>query len=200
MLPIAIDTLSTTSFRREENSNYFTINPKLVKAKDTLHRPFIPSDSLTLELLRKGLGIPVIKTRQPLPNSQWDTLWTPDPTPLYKALLHYSDNLVAESLLLMVGQQVNDTLASAETISRLQEQWASWLPDPLEWVDGSGFPVTIWLPQKFNCGIAANIFHCWVARHSAVFSVGRGSGDVKSLPLARGHASVCQNRYTTPQP
>ena len=138
MLPIAIDTLSTTSFRREENSNYFTINPKLVKAKDTLHRPFIPSDSLTLELLRKGLGIPVIKTRQPLPNSQWDTLWTPDPTPLYKALLHYSDNLVAESLLLMVGQQVNDTLASAETISRLQEQWASWLPDPLEWVDGSG--------------------------------------------------------------
>ena len=62
MLPIAIDTLATTSFRREENRNHFTINPKLVKAKDTLYRPFIPSDSLTLDLLRKGLGIPVIQS------------------------------------------------------------------------------------------------------------------------------------------
>ena len=138
LLPIVIDTLATTSFRREENRNNFTINPKLVKPKDTLYRPFIPSDSLTIDLLKKGLGIPVSKAKQSLSNSQWDTLWTPDPKPLYKALLHHSDNLVAESLLLMVGQYANDTLATAPTISRLHEQWAKWLPDSLEWVDGSG--------------------------------------------------------------
>lgn len=138
LLPMALDTLTTKAFFRDENRNHFTVNPNLVKPNDTLYRPFIPNDSLTLELLRKGLEIPVTKAQQPLTNSQWDTLWTPDPTPLYKALLHHSDNLVAESLLLMVGQQANDTLASAETISRLQEQWSPWLPDPLEWVDGSG--------------------------------------------------------------
>ena len=138
LLPITIDTLANASFRREENRNYFTVNLNLVKPNDTLYRPFIPNDSLTLELLRKGLEIPVTKAQQLLPNSQWDTLWTPDPTPLYKALLHHSDNLVAESLLLMVGQQENDTLASGATITRIQEQWKTWLPDPLEWVDGSG--------------------------------------------------------------
>ena len=138
MLPIAIDTLATNSFRREENLNHFTVNPKLVNPKDTLYRPFIPSDSLTLELLRKGLGIPVSKAHQPLSDSQWDTLWTSDFRPMYKALLHHSDNLVAESLLLMVGQHENDTLATGATITRLQEQWSTWLPNPLEWVDGSG--------------------------------------------------------------
>ena len=84
------------------------------------------------------MGIPVSKAQQYLSNSQLDTLWTSDFTPLYKALLHQSDNLVAESLLLMVGQHANDTLATAPTIARLQEKWAKWLPDPLEWVDGSG--------------------------------------------------------------
>ena len=138
MLPIAIDTLATTSFRREENRNNFTVNPNLVKPNDTLYRPFIPNNSLTLELLEKGLEIPVNVAQQPLPNSQLDTLWTSDSTPIYKALLHHSDNLVAESLLLMVGQQENDTLASGATITRIQEQWKTWLPDPLEWVDGSG--------------------------------------------------------------
>ena len=138
MLPIGIDTLATTSFRREENRNYFTVNPKLVNPKDTLYRPFIPSDSLTLDLLRKGLGIPVSKAQQSLSNSKLDTLWTSDLVPLYKALLHQSDNLIAESLLLMIGQQENDTLASGATITRIQEQWKTWLPDPLEWVDGSG--------------------------------------------------------------
>ena len=138
MLPMVLDTLTTKAFLRDENRNHFRVNPNLVKPMDTLYRPFIPNDSLTLELLEKGLEIRVTKAQQPLPNSQWDTLWTLDSTPLYKALLHQSDNLIAESLLLMVGQQANDTLASAQTISRLQEQWSPWLPDPLEWVDGSG--------------------------------------------------------------
>ena len=65
MLPITIDTLANASFRRDENRNHFTVNPNLVKPNDTLYRPFIPSDSLTLDLLRKELGIPVSKTQQP---------------------------------------------------------------------------------------------------------------------------------------
>ena len=138
LLPVAIDTLANKSFRREANRNHFRVNPKLVNLRDTLYRPFIPSDSLTLDLLRKGLGIPVSKAQQSLSNSKLDTLWTSDLVPLYKALLHQSDNLIAESLLLMIGQQENDTLASGATITRIQEQWKTWLPDPLEWVDGSG--------------------------------------------------------------
>ena len=187
MLPIAIDTLATTSFRREENRNHFTVNPKLVNPKDTLYRPFIPSDSLTLDLLRKELGIPVSKAQQPLPNSQWDTLWTSDSTPIYKALLHHSDNLVAESLLLMVGQQENDTLTSGATISRIQEQWKTWLPDPLEWVDGSGI-------SRYNMVTPRSLIAVLQRIYSTVglqgiqeyFPLGGAQGTLKSYRLPEG--------------
>jgi D-alanyl-D-alanine carboxypeptidase/D-alanyl-D-alanine-endopeptidase (penicillin-binding protein 4) len=137
-LPIRLDSLNDNVFQREKNNNSFTVNPQLVKPNDTLYRPFIPDASLTVDLLSKGLELPVQYASAPIATSQWDTLWTQDPTPLYKALLHDSDNLVAEALLLMVGQQQNDTLSSDATIHRLEEQWAAWLPDALEWVDGSG--------------------------------------------------------------
>lgn len=187
LLPVTIDTLATKSFRREENRNHFTVNPKLVNPKDTLYRPFIPSDNLTLDLLRKGLGIPVSKAQQTLPNSQWDTLWTSDPTPLYKALLHHSDNLVAESLLLMVGQQENDTLATAATIARLQQQWASWLPDPLEWVDGSGI-------SRYNMITPRSLLAVLQRIHSTIglqgiqqyFPLGGAQGTLKAYRLPEG--------------
>ncbi len=194
LLPISVDTLATTAFRRAENSNNFTVNPQLVKPNDTLYRPFIPNDRLTLALLEKGLGIPVNKAEQPLSNSQWDTLWTPDPTPLYKALLHHSDNLVAESLLLMVGQQENDTLATAPTIASLQQQWASWLPDPLEGVDGSGVSRYNMVTPRSLLAVLQQIYTTiGLEGHPTVFSLRRGSRDFKSLPLAGRDAGVCQN-------
>ena len=187
LLPIAIDTLATTPFRREENRNHFTVNPKLVKSKDTLYRPFIPNESLTLDLLKKELGIPVNKAQQPLFNSQWDTLWTPDPKPLYKALLHHSDNLVAESLLLMVGQQENDTLATAATITRLQKKWSLWLPDPLEWVDGSGI-------SRYNMVTPRSLLAVLQQIYSTIglqgimqyFPVGGAEGTLKAYRLPEG--------------
>lgn len=187
LLPVSIDTLATTAFRREENRNLFTVNPQLVTPNDTLYRPFIPNERLTLDLLEKGLEIPVTKAQQALPNSQWDTLWTSDPTPLYKALLHHSDNLVAESLLLMVGQQANDTLATAATITRLQEQWAPWLPDPLEWVDGSGI-------SRYNMVTPRSLLAVLQRIHSTIglqgiqqyFPLGGAQGTLKAYRLPEG--------------
>ena len=187
LLPILIDTLATTSFLREENHNHFSVNPKLIKSKDTLYRPFIPSDSLTIDLLRKGLGIPVSKAKQSLSNSQLDTLWTSDLAPLYKALLHQSDNLIAESLLIMVGQHTNDTLATAPTISRLQGQWAKWLPDPLEWVDGSGV-------SRYNMVTPRSLLAVLQRIHSTIgfqgiqqyFPLGGAQGTLKAYRLPEG--------------
>ena len=187
LLPVAIDTLATTSFRREENRNHFTINPKLVRSKDTIYRPFIPSDSLTIDLLKKELGIPVSKAQQSLSNSQWDTLWTSDPTPLYKALLHQSDNLIAESLLITVGQQANDTLATAPTITRLQKEWAKWLPDPLEWVDGSGISRYNMVTPRSLIAVLQRIYSTiGLQGIQQYFPLGGAQGTLKAYSLPEG--------------
>ena len=187
LLPILIDTLATISFRREENQNHFTINPKLVRSKDTMYRPFIPSDSLTIDLLKKELGIPVSKAQQSLTNSQWDTLWTSDPTPLYKALLHQSDNLIAESLLITVGQQANDTLATAPTITRLQKEWAKWLPDPLEWVDGSGVSRYNMVTPRSLLAVLQQIYKTIGPEGiQAYFPLGGSQGTLRAYSLPEG--------------
>ena len=38
----------------------------------------------------------------------------------------------------MISQQNLDTMQSDKAIALLLEQWNAWLPDPVEWVDGSG--------------------------------------------------------------
>ena len=57
---------------------------------------------------------------------------------LYKALLQDSDNGIAEALLAMISQSHFEKMDIQKTIDTLQNQWSTWLPDPLEWVDGSG--------------------------------------------------------------
>ena len=57
---------------------------------------------------------------------------------LYKALLQDSDNGVAEALLNMISQKTFEEMNVQKTIDTLKFQWKNWLPDPIEWVDGSG--------------------------------------------------------------
>ena len=60
------------------------------------------------------------------------------PDNLYRALLWDSDNLIAESLLLMSGKELNDEFSTLKTIKIFQNKWDDWLPDPIFWFDGSG--------------------------------------------------------------
>ncbi len=61
---------------------------------------------------------------------------------LYKWMLQPSDNLFAESLLLMASGVQHDTISIEKglELAEIQRQLESgqWLPDELEWVDGSG--------------------------------------------------------------
>ena len=53
-------------------------------------------------------------------------------------MLQNSDNGIAEALLNMISLQNFNTMHPEKAIVLLLEQWNSWLPDPIEWVDGSG--------------------------------------------------------------
>ena len=125
------------NFERQRTENQFRYNPKNWKFRDTIYRPFIPSDSLFIKLLSEATNTKVsfAKGNDSL---DWKALHTGNEKLLYKGLLHDSDNGIAEALLLMIANQQKGVFKTEVAIDSLIDKWKPWLPDKLEWVDGSG--------------------------------------------------------------
>ena len=130
------DSINNNLFR-EKDSNLFYSNVGNWKTKDTLYRPFITSDSLFVKILSQVTmnQIEIVKGEDSL---TWQTLYTGNDEKLYKGLLHDSDNGIAESLLLMISNSFNGAFDTQTAIDSLSNNWEVFLPDALEWVDGSG--------------------------------------------------------------
>ena len=141
-IPDSFETLLTQdtlakNFERERFKNRFHYNPKKWNVSDTLYRPFITSDNIFVGLLKDHLNLPVHLSNDSK-SYKWKSLYTHQEELLYKALLQESDNGVAEALLAMISQKSFDEMDIKRTIDALKSEWEEWLPDPLEWVDGSG--------------------------------------------------------------
>ena len=104
---------------------------------DTLYIPFTPSDSLFVQLAQDGIATPIyIESKQEIPLEGNKTLTTTKTT-LYKALLHDSDNLVAESLVLMLSGTAQWELNTQKGLEMLYQQNKT-LKSQFQQVDGSG--------------------------------------------------------------
>ena len=128
---------SIRNFERQRFDNQFLFNPKNWKSKDTIYHPFIPSDSLFVKLLNEATNSKVYfaKGKDSL---EWKTLYTGNEELLFKGLLHDSDNGIAEALLLMIANKQKGVFKSKVAIDSLTDSWESWIPDKIQWVDGSG--------------------------------------------------------------
>jgi len=133
---MALDTLGQ-NLNRKRSKNLFYLNPQKLIEGDTLYHPFITSDSLFVQLLRKRTQGTVQLTEDSQPPN-WNIHYSHQKALLYKALLQDSDNGVAEALLNMISQKTFEEMNVQKTIDTLKFQWKNWLPDPIEWVDGSG--------------------------------------------------------------
>jgi len=131
------DSLAPT-FKRELHQNSFLYAPQRWKENDTLYRPFITSDSLFVKILSKAIQWPVSLAQKENNAQPWQSLYTRQENQLYQGLLKDSDNGIAEALLLMIAQKNMGHMHTQKAIDFIKSQWASWLPDPIEWVDGSG--------------------------------------------------------------
>ena len=141
-IPDSFETLLTQdtlakNLERERFKNRFHYNPKKWNVSDTLYRPFITSDNIFVGLLKDHLNLPVHLSNES-ENLEWKPLYTIQEELLYRALLQESDNGVAEALLTMISQKRFDEMDIERTIDTLKSEWEEWLPDPLEWADGSG--------------------------------------------------------------
>ena len=107
-----------------------------VKA-DTLSLPFTPSDSLFVQLVQDAISTPIYRgSKQDVSLDGYKTLTTTK-TLLYKALLHDSDNLVAESLVLMLCGTSQWELNTQQGLLLLYQQNKTLKPQ-FQQVDGSG--------------------------------------------------------------
>jgi len=141
-IPDSFETLLTRdtlakNLKRERFKNRFHYNPKKWNLGDTLYRPFITSDNIFVRLLKDYLNRPVHLSNDSK-SYKWKLLYTHQEELLYKALLQDSDNGIAEALLAMISQKKFEEMNIERTIDTLKVQWKEWLPDQLEWVDGSG--------------------------------------------------------------
>ena len=127
-----------SNLTRDRFTNTFKYNLNNWKINDTLYRPFRTSDSLFVKLLSKELGINVEIGNNNDDKLKWNQLFTQNEKDLYKGLLQDSDNGIAESLLLMISKKQKNVFNTKTAIEVFNERWKNWLPDRLEWVDGSG--------------------------------------------------------------
>ena len=127
-----------SNLTRDRFTNTFKYNLNNWKINDTLYRPFRTSDSLFVKLLSKELGINVEIGNNNNDKLKWNQFFTQNEKNLYKGLLQDSDNGIAESLLLMISKKQKNVFNTKTAIEVFNERWKNWLPDRLEWVDGSG--------------------------------------------------------------
>ena len=104
---------------------------------DTIYLPFTPSDSLFIQLLQDEIATPIYaETKQNFFLVDYKTLFTRK-TSIYKALLHDSNNLVAESLVLMISGMSQWELNTQQGLVMLSQQNKA-LKRHFQQVDGSG--------------------------------------------------------------
>lgn len=130
------DKLLNNSIIRNETNNTFIINPIKPFQKDTIYIPFKTSEKLTVDLLNYRLNSDVRYDSND--NEAYKTLYSKDFNKIYQSILKDSDNLIAESLLIMIGKKLNDSFLTSDVIDKFKKDWSSWIPDPLLWYDGSG--------------------------------------------------------------
>lgn len=125
---------------RLEDRNIFTFGQRALQV-NTLDRRIAFRYNLPLltELLRDTFHRSIDYNLVPLPaDTLLQQLNAPMPDTLLQLFMQDSDNYLAEQLLLMCSSKRYGKLNTQQTISYVNDTLLTYLPQPLDWVDGSG--------------------------------------------------------------
>jgi len=122
---------------RAEFENDFIVryNKASMDKEDAI--PFIYSDQLFVNLLSDTLDKKIVLIKE-IPDCDNELLYSVPTDSVSKHMLIESDNFLAEHLLLMISNQLGDTLSSEKTVHFMMENNLKELEDEIYWVDGSG--------------------------------------------------------------
>jgi D-alanyl-D-alanine carboxypeptidase/D-alanyl-D-alanine-endopeptidase (penicillin-binding protein 4) len=145
----------------EKNNYIFRTNDHVYKLsrfqKDSIYVPFIPSDSLIIQTLSNIFNCLIYnETKRTDIHFNYKTLNT-SVEKVYKAIIQDSDNLIAESLMLMLSgteQWQLDTALGIDIIHRQNKM----MFENIEQVDGSGLSRNNLLTHKILIKVLKNIY------------------------------------------
>ena len=161
-----------------------------------MYIPFVTSDSLFTQLLQDRIQRTVKLMEQTNSLYKWNVLYSYKEALLYKALLQDSDNGVAESILNMISQATFDEMNVKKTIDTLKLQWGQWLPDPIEWVDGSGVSRYNMLTPRTLIAVLKKIYQeIGLETIKNYFPKSATSGTLKNYPIQETYAKTGTLRH-----
>lgn len=132
---------SSSSFRRDHLDNKFSyyVTSEARNKRFETDIPFITSADFAAKLLSEELQKDVTVIKKPnYFNQEPKKLLTAAADSIYSQMMKISDNFLAEQLLLLVSDQLENKLSTADAIAYTKENLLADLPDEPIWVDGSG--------------------------------------------------------------
>jgi serine-type D-Ala-D-Ala carboxypeptidase/endopeptidase (penicillin-binding protein 4) len=124
--------------QRDIGANLFSYPAgKTIKPNYVQDIPFKTGVEVTIALLTDTLKKEVTFINKPLDKTAKIFYSLPSDT-LYRRMLHVSDNMIAEQLMLVNSNALNGTLNIENAIDSVIKKHLSDLPDAPKWVDGSG--------------------------------------------------------------
>ena len=140
-------TINSETLEKLKGTNQFRV-PKKLQKNDTLRIPFETSEELSIRIIEEEIGR-TIKIIPPGPKASHIIKSTASDS-LYKQMMHTSDNLIAEQLLIMISEKISDTMSTEIAIDYAKNNFFKGLPDEFQWVDGSGL-------SRYNMNTPANL-------------------------------------------
>ena len=110
---------------------------KEIKANYEQYVPFKTGVEVTIALLTDLLKKEVVIINKSLEKTA-KTFYSLPADTLYKRMLHVSDNMIAEQLMVLNANVLANELNVTVGISKSKEKYLADLPDAPKWVDGSG--------------------------------------------------------------
>ena len=140
-------TINSETLEKLKGTNQFRV-PKKLQKNDTLRIPFETSEDLSIRIIEEEIGR-TIKIIPPGPKASHIIKSTASDS-LFKQMMHTSDNLIAEQLLIMISEKISDTMSTEIAIDYAKNNFFKGLPDEFQWVDGSGL-------SRYNMNTPANL-------------------------------------------
>ncbi|MFK8056947.1 MAG: D-alanyl-D-alanine carboxypeptidase [Saprospiraceae bacterium] len=126
------------NLNREEFSNRFYVSSNS-SVGDTVSAPLYSSRNMIAQLMEDWTGHTTRHHTRPLPRDWGSRTWKGEHRDtLLKAMLHPSDNFLAEQLLLEAGLYAKELTDVKQVLAKAQEEVLQISNDNLAWADGSG--------------------------------------------------------------
>lgn len=171
-------------FRRDRFSNLFTyqINSKNVQEAFQTDIPYITSAESTSVMLSELIGkkVELIKNESYLKLDP-KKLQTHSADSIYAQMMKISDNFLAEQLLLLVSDQLTNTLSIADAIEYAKENLLKDLSDEPIWYDGSGLSArNMFTPRSIIALLGKIREEVPLEKIKAYFPAGGESGTIRN--------------------